>query len=192
MFNWLDIVLLTVFAISMLSGLAKGFARVGIGAAATFFGILFAIAFYSSAGSFVQPYVSSLGVANFVGFILILAFVSAVGSILSRLVSRAFKAVGLGWLDRLLGAGLGAIRALIIAVALVMAIVAFTPNPPAKSVVQSSVAPYVLDTARVLVAIAPQELRDGFLHSYEKIKDTWHRALRDGREAFNKPLIQKQ
>ena len=190
MFNWLDIVLLAVFAVSMLSGFMKGFARVGIGAAASFFGILFAIAFYSSAGSLFQPYVSSLGVANFIGFLVILAAVSVCGSILSRLASKAFKAVGLGWLDRVLGAGLGALRALIIAVALVMAIVAFTPTPPAQSVVESAVAPYVLDSARVLVSIAPRELRDGFLHSYEKIKGTWQRALRGGREALNKPLPQ--
>jgi len=188
MFNWLDLVLLTIFAISMLSGFVKGFARVGIGAAAAFFGILFAIAFYGVAGAYFQPYVSSLGVANFAGFLVILIAVSLAGSLLSRLTARFFQAVGLGWLDRLLGAGLGAVRALILAVALVMAIVAFTPRPPAQSVVESAVAPYVLDGGRVLVAIAPRELRDGFLHSYEKIKDSWTRALREGGAAFNKPL----
>lgn len=185
MFNWLDLVLLTIFAISILSGFAKGFARVGIGAAAAFFGILFAIAFYGVVGAVFQPYVSSLGVANFAGFLTILIGVSLAGSLLSRLASRFFKAVGLGWLDRLLGAGLGAIRALIIAVAIVMAIVAFTPRPPARSVMESSVAPYVLDGARVLVAIAPSELRDGFVHSYEKIKAAWRQALRDGRASLN-------
>jgi membrane protein required for colicin V production len=190
MFNWLDLVLLTIFAVSMLSGFVKGFARVGIGAAAAFFGILFAIAFYGVVGSFFQPYVSSLGVANFAGFLTILIAVSAAGSLLSRLAARFFRAVGLGWLDRLLGAGLGAVRAVIVSVAIVMAIVAFTPRPPARSVVESAVAPYVLDSARVLVSIAPRELKEGFLDSYEKIKTAWRRALRDGGTAFNQPLTQ--
>ena len=187
MFSWLDSVLVVIFVISMISGYFKGFARIGIGAAATFFGILFAIAFYGVVGGYFQPYVSSPGIAHFLGFVAILIITSLAGSLLGRLTARVFKSVGLGWLDRLLGMGVGALRAMLVAIAIVMALVSFTPNPPARSVVESRFAPYVLDSARVLVSIAPRELRDGFFRSYGKIKENWERALRDGRRVLDNP-----
>ena len=192
MFGWLDAVLTVIFVVSMISGYMRGFARLGIGAAVTFLGILFAIAFYGVVGSFFLPYVSAPGIAHFLGFVTILIAASLGGSLLGRLMSRVFKSIGLGWLDRLLGMGVGAVRALLIAVAIVMALVSFTPNPPAKSVVESSLAPYVLDAARVLVAIAPRELRDGFFRSYENIKDKWEHALRDGSKVLDTPRAQHQ
>lgn len=180
MFGWLDIVLLIIFIASMASGFWRGFARIGIGAAATFFGILFAIAFHGNVGGYFTEYVSSRGIASFLGFIIILVAMTLLGSLLGRFVAYAFKQAGLGWLDRTLGAGAGFLRALLIAIAIVMALVAFTPNPPAKSVVNSKIAPYVLDAARVLVSIAPREMSDGFLRSYDSIKDRWKGALQEG------------
>lgn len=187
MFGWLDAVLAVIFVVSMLSGYFKGFARLGIGAAVTFFGILFAIAFYGVVGSFFQPYVSAPGIAHFLGFVAILIAASLTGTLLGRLMAKVFRSVGLGWLDRLLGMGVGALRALLVAIAIVMALVSFTPNPPAKSVVDSALAPYVIDSARVLVSIAPRELRDGFFRSYDKIKENWQRALRDGSKVLASP-----
>jgi membrane protein required for colicin V production len=192
MLNWLDIVLLILFAISMISGFLKGFARIGIGAAVTFFGILFAIAFFGVVGSYFQPYVSSLGVANFLGFVIILVGSSLGGTVLGSLAAKFFRSVGLGWLDRLLGVGVGALRGLLVAIAIVMALVAFTPRPPAKSVVESSIAPYVIDSAKVLVSIAPKDLREGFFQSYDKIKAAWARALRDGSGMWEAPRAQQQ
>jgi membrane protein required for colicin V production len=192
MFGWLDAVLAVIFAVSMISGYFKGFARLGIGAAATFFGILFAIAFYGVVGSYFQPYVAAPGIAHFLGFVSILIAASLTGTLLGRLMASVFRSVGLGWLDRLLGMGVGALRALLVAIAMVMALMSFTPNPPAKSVVDSVLAPYVIDSARVLVSIAPRELRDGFFRSYDKIKENWERALRDGSKVLASPRAQHQ
>lgn len=180
MFGWLDIVLFIIFVASMASGFWKGFARIGIGAAATFFGILFAIAFHGTVGAYFAEYVASRGIASFLGFIIILVGMSLLGSLLGRFVAYAFQQAGLGWLDRTLGAGAGFLRALLVAIAIVMALVAFTPDPPARSVVHSRIAPYVLDAARVLVSIAPREMSDSFLKSYDSIKDRWNQALHEG------------
>ena len=76
MLGWLDILLLVIFIASMASGFWKGFARLGIGAAATFFGILFAIAFHGTVGAYFAEYVSSRGIASFLGFIIILVGMS--------------------------------------------------------------------------------------------------------------------
>jgi membrane protein required for colicin V production len=178
--NWLDIVILVIFAISVGSGAWKGFARIGIGAAATVLGILLAMWFYGTVGSIFLPYVAARQIANFIGFMAILVIVSAAGSLLGRLLAFVFKKIGLGWLDRLLGAAIGFVRALLVAIALVMILVAFTIKPPARSVVESQLAPYVLDAARVLAAIAPHEISDGFTKGYQKIRERWAQAVKTG------------
>lgn len=184
MFNWLDAVLLIVFALSVGSGMMKGFARIVMGVAASIAGLFFALWFYGLAGSFFEPYVASKGISNFIGFVVILLGLSFLGSLGGRLIQFAAKKAGLGWLDRLLGAGVGFVRALLFAIAFVMILVAFTPKPPAKSVVESRFAPYILDASKLLVAIAPRELRDGFFRSYDEIKARWEKALKEGARAI--------
>lgn len=171
--NWLDVVLALVLAASVAAGFARGFARVGIGLAATLIGLVLGIWFYGTAGAFVLPYVSSRGLANFIGFLLVFFGVLLAGSVVGWILAKLLKWAGLGWLDRLMGAGVGLLRGIIIAVALVMALVAFAPKPPPRSVVESRLAPYVIDAARVLAAVAPRELRDGFHAGYEHVKKIW-------------------
>ena len=66
-------------------------------------------------------------------------------------------------------------------IAIVLAIVAFAPNKPPASVVQSYYAPYLIEAANVCVAMAPRELKDGFNESYGKVKELWAEALKKGK-----------
>jgi membrane protein required for colicin V production len=84
-------------------------------------------------------------------------------------------------MDRLLGAGFGLVRGLLICIAVVLALLAFTPGKSTpNAVVHSKVAPYVIDAARVFAAAAPHELKDGFRKSYEQVKTIWGNALKKG------------
>ncbi|MBY0508040.1 MAG: CvpA family protein [Bryobacteraceae bacterium] len=175
--NWLDVVLLVLFAVSMVSGAMKGLSRIVLGLVATLLGMVLAVWFYASAGAYFLPYVSSESIANFCGFVTILAGTSLVGSIVSKVVAYFFKAVGLGWLDRLLGAGFGFARAGLLAMGLLVGLVSFAPNPPSKAVLESRAAPYVLEAARLLVAIAPAGISGRFQTSYQEIRARWKRAV---------------
>lgn len=94
------------------------------------------------------------------------------------------KVVGLSWLDRVLGAAFGAARGVIVSVALITAIVAFAPGSDAKSppqsIVNSRIAPYMIDAAHVLTMATPKELRDEFARRYEQIKRVWEDAIKHG------------
>ena len=57
------------------------------------------------------------------------------------------------------------------------ALVAFAPKPPPQSVVGSAIAPYVIDAAHVIAAIAPREMREGFREGHERIRRIWKEAL---------------
>jgi membrane protein required for colicin V production len=176
--NWLDMVLAIILAASVAAGFAKGLARTVVGFAACLIGLLGGLWFYGTAGSFLIPYVSSRGIANGIGFFLVFLGTMIVGGLLGRLLAMLFKWVGLSWLDRALGGVFGLVRGALVAAVVVMTLLAFTPTPPPGSVVRSRIAPYVMDTARVMAALAPRELRDGVRQGYEKVKQVWSDTLK--------------
>lgn len=175
--NWLDIVLLLLFVLSIVSGAIKGLSRIVLGLAATLLGMVLAVWFYASIGAYYLPYVSSETVANFCGFVTILLGTSLVGSLLSKGLAYFFKAVGLGWLDRLLGATFGFARAGLLAMGLLVGLVSFAPHPPSNAVLQSRAAPYILEGAKLLVTIAPAEISGRFQSSYQEIRARWKKAV---------------
>ncbi len=186
--NWLDVVILIILLTSVASSFSKGFSREIVGLVSTVAAFVLALWLYGTAGSFLLPYVSSRGVANFCGFVIVFVGVSLLGGFVGWLLNRMLHAVGLSFVDRLLGAAFGLVRGLLVAVALVMAIMAFTPATPGASrsasapraVVDSRLAPYVVDAAKVLSNLAPHELKDGVARSYDQIKGIWEDAWKRG------------
>jgi membrane protein required for colicin V production len=179
--NWLDLLLVTILVLSLASSFSKGFVRELIGLAAAMAGLFCGAWFYRLVGVNLQPYVGSRQAANLCGFLLIFAGVIVVGWIVSLLVGMVVKAVGLSWLDRLMGAGFGVARGAIVCVAVITAMVAFAPGKsPPQSVVHSKIAPYMIDAAHALTMAAPRELRDEFARRYDQVKRVWEDAMRHG------------
>jgi membrane protein required for colicin V production len=176
--NWLDIVLLLVLAASVVTSFRKGFTREAIGLVSVTVALAAGTWFYGTAGAFLLPYVSSPTVAHFAGFFLIFFGVLLLGGLVSYLAGRFLRVTGLSVFDHALGAGFGILRGVVISVALILGIMAFSQgeNPPA-AVVNSRVAPYVAYAARAIAAVAPHELRESFLKRYAQVKNSWGRAL---------------
>ena len=179
--NWLDVVVLAILAVSVALSFRKGLSREVIGLASVVLAILLGIWFYGTAGSFLAPYLSSRGLANFAGFLLVFCGVMLLGHLVSYTAGKFLKVTGLSIFDHLLGAVFGALRGLLIAVALIMAIMAFSRgDKPPSSVVHSRTAPYMVDAARGFAAMAPRELKDGFRKTYGEVKTAWGKALKEG------------
>jgi membrane protein required for colicin V production len=179
--NWLDIVLLIIVAGSLASSIRKGLSREVIGLVTVILALLLGTWFYGVVAGYLMPYVSTRQIASFAGFAIVFVAVLLAGSLAGALAGRLLQLTGLSWFDHLLGAAFGAVRGLLISIALVMAIMAFSPagHPPA-SVVRSRLAPYVVEAARVCAAMAPYELKDGFRKSYAQVHKAWEDALRKG------------
>jgi membrane protein required for colicin V production len=179
--NWLDVVLLLILAGSVFTSFRKGLSREVIGLASVVLAILLGMWLYGTAGALFQPYVSSPTAAHFAGFIAVFCGVLLVGAIVSAIVGKFLRVTGLSIVDHLLGAGFGLARGVLIAVALIMGIMAFSPSgrPPA-AVVQSRTAPYVVDGARLVASMAPHEVREGFRRSYAQVKSAWEKTFDNG------------
>lgn len=175
--NWLDIVLGGILAGSTVAGVMKGFARTVVGITATILGFVLAIWFYGAAGSVYAEYVSSRAVANFLGFVTVSVLVIVAGALIGKLLAMLFKWVGLSWLDRTLGGCFGLLRGLLAATIIVMVLMAFSVKPPPRSVVESSLAPYVIEASRLFSRMAPHDLTQGVAESYEKIQKIWNETI---------------
>ena len=171
--NWVDYLLLAILGFSVVSGFMAGAARVGVGFIAAFVGIFAGFWCYGIAAAHILDYVNSRALANLIGFFLIFMSVVILGALLGRLLSRLFKWIGLSWFDRMLGAGFGFVRGMLVVIALTTVLLAFAPVPPPASIVESKVLPYVVDASNVLAAATPHEIKDAFHETKEKVKKIW-------------------
>ncbi len=172
--NWLDYLLLAIIAFSVLGSFRRGFTREFISMGAAIAALILGMWFYGTAAALVRHSVGSDLAANFLGFVIVVAVVLTTGAIVGSIVRRFVKAVGLSFFDRLLGAGFGLLRGSIICIALLTAYIAFGHTADSKTapsaVVHSQIAPYLMEVSRVLVDVAPTELKRSFSDEYEEVK----------------------
>jgi membrane protein required for colicin V production len=97
------------------------------------------------------------------------------------MVGKFLRVTGLSIVDHLLGAGFGLLRGILVGVALIMGIMAFSKDGrPPQSVTESRLAPYVSRAARVFAAMAPHDLKEGFHKTYSQAKEVWNHTLKSG------------
>lgn len=171
--NWLDFTFLGIMVGAVISGFARGLARTVVGLAATVLGVVFATQWYSEVGMFLRDYLSTRALANATGFLIILFLFMIAGGVLGWMLAKAFKWVGVGWLDRALGGGFGVVQGALLCIALVMIGMAFPRTPLPHAIIQSRYAPYVTESAKVLAAITPDEIKDAFAKNYDEVKKIW-------------------
>jgi membrane protein required for colicin V production len=177
--NWLDILLLLIVVVSIIGSFRKGFSRQVIHLAAVVAGILLGAWFYGRVAEYIRPHVSSPTAAKLGGFFIIFVAVLLLGAIVSSIVGRFLRVTGLSFVDHVLGAGFGVLQGVLISAALLMGVMAFSKEgQPPRAIEESRVAPYVSQAARVFVAVAPNDLKEGFHKSYSQAKDFWQRTVK--------------
>jgi membrane protein required for colicin V production len=179
--NWLDVVLAIILAVSAARSFRKGLSREVIGLVSVVLALLLGIWFYGTAGAYVRPHVNSSAAASFAGFCAVFCGVMLLGGLVSFVVGKFLRVTGLSIVDHALGAVFGLARGTVVAIALIMGMMAFSrgASPPAD-VVDSRLAPYVVDAARVFASVAPHELKEGFRKSYAQVKQAWSKAVENG------------
>jgi membrane protein required for colicin V production len=179
--NWLDFVLAAILLVCFIGGVRRGFSRQVIGLVSGVLALLLAIWFYGTAGTFLHPYVSSPVLASAGGFAIIFCGVLLVGAIVSHIVGRFLNITGLSFVDHVLGGGFGILRGLVYAIAIIMGAMAFSRGAkPPEAIVDSRLAPYVVDASHLVVAMAPHDLKEGFRRTYEQVKSAWSDTLDKG------------
>lgn len=152
--NWFDVGLALLVVISVVSGVREGFSRSGCGFVAV------VLAFMAAA--WISP-------SSVQGFVIVFVLAICAFGVASFAIGRWFRVTGEGWLDRLLGAAFGLTNALLFAVFVVLAVMAFAPKAPRHYIARSHYAPYVLEAARTVADAVPDEMRYRVEQSYEEL-----------------------
>ncbi|MDO4949537.1 MAG: CvpA family protein [Bacteroidales bacterium] len=112
----LDIILWVLIAIGVIEGLLKGALKQVAWIVGLIVGLLVARGLYSMVGATIAPMVGvPITIANILAFILIWIIVPFAFLGVAMLLTKALKAVHLGWLNRVLGAVVGALKFILMA-----------------------------------------------------------------------------
>lgn len=172
--NWLDLVIGGILLLSILGAVRNGVTKEIVRIVALFLGIVGAMWGYERVAVELTPYISNPQLAKFAGFAAIVMGCLIAGGIVSWVLAKMWGLAGLRWFDRLLGAGFGAIRGLVIATALVLGVVSFAPVAGAEgTVADSQLAPLVLHGARGAAFLAPDDLKQAYTDGFERVRSVW-------------------
>ena len=121
----IDIIILIAIGAGVVTGFMKGFIRQLASILGLVVGLLAAKALYASLANQLCPVVTdSMTVAQILSFIIIWIAVPLIFTILASVLTKALNVVSLGGVNRLLGAGLGGIKYLLL-VSLLVCVIEF-------------------------------------------------------------------
>ena len=119
----IDIIILIALGAGVIIGFMKGFIRQLASILGLIVGLLAAKALYTSLAVKLCPTVTD-SMAQILAFVIIWIAVPLIFTLVASVLTKAMEAVSLGWLNRLLGAGLGALKYLLL-VSLVVCVIQF-------------------------------------------------------------------
>jgi membrane protein required for colicin V production len=123
-----DWVIVIILISAVLGGLAQGFFRSACSLGGLILGLVIAAWNYEHLASLLIPLVRIPAVANTIGFLLIAIVVSALIGLIGNLLAKAFRLLGLGWLDSLAGGVFGIFQGVVLVVIALLVVVAFFPQ----------------------------------------------------------------
>jgi membrane protein required for colicin V production len=154
--NLADLLIVAVLVVSVVSAFIKGFFVEVFSLLGVIVGLFFAAANYGGLVPWILPLVKNVEAANLIAFLVITLLVMLLAGLAGRLLRGLLRQVGLGILDRLLGAVFGLIKGCIVVTLVLMGIVAFLPRQAWLD--NSRLAPVFLTAAHGGSHVVPSEL----------------------------------
>lgn len=174
--NWIDVILISVLALTSILGVIKGLVKQVFGLLAGIVGLILALGFYSQVSWIYLRFVSNEVVANFLGFLTIFLAVLCLGWVSSYCLSKFIKGP-LKLLNNILGGGLGLLKGILICGVVVFALLVFPISK--KALKESVLSPVCLQMTRAMISLIPQELKEKFKEAYQEIT---RRVEKDGKK----------
>ena len=153
--NLLDWVIGITLAISTVTAFMSGLVRSLFSLAGLFVGVLLAAWYAPRLAEYFRGDINPFALARAVAFVLILIAVYLLAALLGRLLRGAFKAVGLGFLDRLGGAAFGLVRGTLLLAALLLPFGVFLQQ--FKVARTSVLMPYLLQASHGISFVMPRD-----------------------------------
>ncbi|WP_019216894.1 CvpA family protein [Legionella tunisiensis] len=129
--DWVDLVIVGIIALSVITGLIRGFVKELIAIGVWVLGIWLAFNYSQNLDPWLQKFIQDKTARKITAFIVILLGTLITGGIANALLGFILKSTGLSGTDRILGMGFGFVRGVFI-VALIMVVIKMTSLPYAQ------------------------------------------------------------
>lgn len=174
--NWIDVILISILALTTILGVVKGFVKQVFGLLAVIIGLILALGFYSQVSALYLRFISNEVLAHFLGFLTIFLVVLSLGWVSSYTLSKFIKGP-LKFLNNILGGGLGLLKGILICGVVVFALLVFPISK--KALKESALSPVCLQLTRAIISLIPKELKERFKEAYKEVTE---RVEKDGKK----------
>jgi membrane protein required for colicin V production len=176
--NGLDIAFIVILGYTLIRGLFRGLVKEFASIFGLILGFIAANAYYGQIMKVVQKVLANPQYAAILSYILI--FLAVLGGIIfiGAGLRKLMEAVMLGWLDRLGGGALGAIKGGLVCSLLLFFLTMFMA-PASPFLAESRLSPFVNQFAGRLVRLVPQEMKDTFGDKSQSLKKAWEGSTFD-------------
>jgi membrane protein required for colicin V production len=155
--NWLDWVILAILLLSILRGLHNGLLMEIFSLIGLVLGIFIACRYWPMAFPLFSGWIHNVWGADLCAFLLVAGLVMIVAALIGHLIRRVVRAIGLGWVDKLLGGVFGFLRGVVVLAIGFFVLAALYPQAPwlQNGMRQSRIAPWVLNIVPRIFQGAP-------------------------------------
>ncbi len=163
-----DWAIVAVIALAVLGGLSQGFFRSVCSLGGLLLGLALAAWNYGRVAALVLPLVRSHRAANTIGFLLIALVVMGAAGIAGKILSKAFHSIGLGCLDRLVGAAFGVWQGALRVMLVILAALAFFPK--ARGLADAKLPRLFFGACHLSTHMSPTELAERVRHGLKDLE----------------------
>jgi membrane protein required for colicin V production len=156
--NILDLLFIVILFFSFFFGLWRGLVRELLSLFFLVAALVLAFYHYRDAGLMLNRLVENRELANFAGFLLVLAVVAAAGALVTHWIGRHLVKGPLKAIDRLLGAGFGLLRGILLTGLVIYSFLAFPLNQ--EMLDRSRLAPVLTKVIIAGMQVLPPSLRE--------------------------------
>lgn len=149
----IDWVIVAILVISTFEGLRRGLISAVFSLGGLILGFILAARFWPAFQPLLQRCIHEAWAVELASYLLVILIVVVAMSILGHLLRRTAHAIGLGWIDRILGGAFGLLRGALLVVLGFIIVAAFYPS--ASWTRNSRIAPFFLTTAQRAMRSAP-------------------------------------
>ncbi|KTD20437.1 colicin V [Legionella lansingensis] len=156
--HWIDLLIVAVIALSVVTGLIRGFVKELIALAVWILAIWLAFTYSQNLDPWLQKYIQDKTTRTVTAFIIILIAILIAGGIVNAILSFILKRSGLSGTDRILGMAFGFVRGVFI-IALIMVAIQMTSVPYKKYAANSKLYAQFEPVVNWLYSLMPEFIK---------------------------------
>lgn len=175
-----DWAVVIIMVSAVIAGFAQGFFRSVCSLGGLILGLAIASWNYDHLAGVFLPLFRVSAVANTIAFILIALLVMGLTGLVGNFLARAFKMVGLGWLDGIAGGIFGFFQGIVFVIVFILVIVAFFPQE--HWLAESTLPRMFFGALHISTTITPSELSSRVHSGLQSVENESQRLLHNNHD----------